>query len=609
MSAALLENFNLLATSVGGVARMRELILSLAVRGRLVPQDPSDEPASELLKRIRAEKDRLIKEGKISRDKPLVAITDDEQPFELPTGWEWVRLSTLLSKIGAGSTPLGGKEVYTNSGVKFLRSQNVWNNGLHLTDVALIPAEVHARMSGTVVLAQDILFNITGASIGRCALVPDDFDEANVSQHVTIIRPALTEIRHFLHVVLTSNHVQQTVMDVQVGVSREGLSIGKLGQFVIPLPPLAEQSRIVAKVEELMALCDRLEAEQGHAARVQGHWVDAALDQLAESADADEFRRHWLHLAAHFDTLFTTPESIDRLDATLLQLAVRGKLVPQDPNDEPASELLKQIRAEKERLIKEGKVKRDKPLAPITDDERPYQIPKGWHWVRLAETCSQVTDGEHITPERVENPTEVPLVTAKNVRNGYMDYTVTDFVPRAVAEKCWTRCKPEVGDILMVSVGATLGRLSVLRETQAMVLVRSVTLLRPIASVCDKNYLALHLNSPATQTEIWQSVKQSAQPCLYLAKSCALGIALPPLAEQSRIVAKVEELQSLTASLKTLLTAAQTKQAHLAEALISELTTPTPAEFDAETRFALRTQRGQGREVTGLALLDKAARQ
>ena len=257
----LLSNLNLLATAPGGVARLRELILTLAVQGKLVAQDPKDEPASELLKKIRAEKDRLIAEGKIKRDKPLAEIDDDEKPFALPVGWEWVRLNSLLQKIGAGSTPLGGREVYVSSGVKFLRSQNVWDDGLRLNAVAYIKPATHAKMAGTVVVANDLLFNITGASIGRCAVVPSDFDEANVSQHVTIVRTVLPALNAFLHKVLVSRHVQQAVMDVQVGVSREGLSIAKLGQFLIPVPPLAEQSRIVTRVEKLMRLCDALEAK------------------------------------------------------------------------------------------------------------------------------------------------------------------------------------------------------------------------------------------------------------------------------------------------------------------------------------------------------------
>lgn len=569
----LLANMNVIAQAPGGVARLRELILTLAVQGKLVPQDPSEEPASELLKKIRVEKDRLIAEGKIKKDKPLAEITQEEKPFELPVGWEWVRLKDLLQKIGAGSTPLGGKEVYVEKGVKFLRSQNVWNTGLVLEGVAFIKPETHEKMAGTHVYANDLLFNITGASIGRCALVAENFDTANVSQHVTIVRPVKSEIKKYLHLVLISRHVQQTVMDVQVGVSREGLSIAKLGNFLIPVPPLAEQSRIVTRVEALMRLCDALE-EKGRLEHTQHQQLlQAMLDSLTQTTDAHELARHWQRLAQHFDLLIDRPEAVDALEQTILQLAVRGLLVPQDPNDEPASELLKKIRAEKDRLIAEGKIKKDKPLPVIGEDEKPFELPVGWNWTRVSEICSIVTDGEHATPQRVEDPTQVPLVTAKNVRSEFMDYSVTDYVPRDVAEQCWKRCKPELGDVLMVSVGATTGRLCVLREEVDMVLVRSVTLLRAVKLGIDISYFALHLMSCETQREIWGSVKQSAQPCLYLAKSAALKIALPPLAEQSRIVARVTELRALCQQLREKLTQARTTQTQLAQAWVEQVAT------------------------------------
>ena len=409
------QHFNLLATATGGVAALRELILSLAVRGKLVSQDLNDEPASELLKKVQAEKDQLIAEGKIKRGRPLEVITQEEEPFVLPRGWEWVRLNSLLQKIGAGSTPLGGREVYVPSGVKFLRSQNVWNDGLRLDSVAFIRSETHAKMNGTVVLPNDLLFNITGASIGRCAVVPSDFDEANVSQHVTILRTVIPALRKFLHKVLISRHVQQTVMDVQVGVSREGLSIAKLGQFLIPLPPLAEQSRIVARVEELMRLCDALEAKSQLEAEQHAQLVQTMLGALTASATPEELAGNWQCVATHFDLLLDRPEAIDALEQAILQLAVRGLLVPQDPADEPASVLLQTIRAEKNRLIVEGKIKQEKPL-PSIDDEMPFDLPRGWEWTRLGSVGESFTYGS--SQKAGEEVKAVPILRMDNVQSG-----------------------------------------------------------------------------------------------------------------------------------------------------------------------------------------------
>jgi len=284
MTAVVTDKLPLVSGAPNGIAKLRELILDLAIRGKLVEHEATDAPVRQLLAEI-----ELARSSSERPKKASIVSATTSPPFKIPHGWAWVRLGELLSKIGAGSTPLGGKQAYVNLGIKFLRSQNVWNDGLRLDDVALISAATHARMSGTHVQPGDILFNITGASIGRCALVPDDFDTGNVSQHVTIIRPAMDPTRHYLHTALRSKLVQDTVMSVQVGVSREGLSIGKLAQFFLPLPPLAEQHRIVAKVDELMALCDRLAAQQTDAEAAHAQLVEALLASLTQARDAADF--------------------------------------------------------------------------------------------------------------------------------------------------------------------------------------------------------------------------------------------------------------------------------------------------------------------------------
>ena len=235
---------------------MKKSILQLAMQGKLVEQRPEEGIADEQYEQIVAEKAQLIKDGKVKKEKPLPEITEDEIPFEIPASWKWVRLSAICEKIGSGSTPTGGKNVYQDDGILFLRSQNVYNDGLRFDGIAFISEELNRLNS--VVVAKDILLNITGGSIGRCALVPDDFDKANINQHVMIIRLVNLDLRFWVHFVIISAYSQQKIMDVQVGVSREGLSAEKLKNFIIPLPPLAEQKRIVAKIEELLPYCDQL---------------------------------------------------------------------------------------------------------------------------------------------------------------------------------------------------------------------------------------------------------------------------------------------------------------------------------------------------------------
>ncbi len=579
MSKALLENFDLLATSVGGVAKLRELILSLAVRGRLVAQDPSDEPASELLKRIRAEKDRLIAEGKIKRDKPMPPVSEEEQPYELPAGWEWARFSDFILASDAGWSPSCDSSPRTGDNWGVLKVSAVTWGEFRPGENKALPDHLDPRpecevQAGDFLLSRANTEELVARSVVAWSpparlMLSDKLIRLKLSKFINktllcLINNSTDSRRHYIaHASGTSSSMKNVSREVVLSLP-------------VPLPPAGEQSRIVAKVEELMALCDRLEAEQGHAARVQGHWVEAALDQLAESADADEFRRHWQHLAANFDTLFTTPESIDRLDATLLQLAVRGKLVPQDPNDEPPSELLTQIRAEKDRLIKEGKIKRDKPLPPIPD-EKPFELPPGWDWVRLGALLSKIGAGS--TPlggKEVYTNSGVKFLRSQNVWNDGLRLTDVAYIPAEThARMSGTVVLPK--DILFNITGASIGRCALVADDfdEANVS-QHVTIVRPALPEI-RQFLHVVLTSNHVQQTVMDVQVGVSREGLSIGKLGQFLIPLPPLAEQARIVSQLENLQALTASLKARLTAAQTKQAHLAEALIADATTPTCA--------------------------------
>ena len=289
-----------------------------------------------------------------------VKCIEDEIPFDLPEGWAWSRLLPLTTKIGAGSTPTGGAAVYSDFGIKFIRSQNVYDDGLVLDDVAYISESINQKKAGSIVKANDILLNITGGSIGRCALVPDDFDIANVNQHVIIIRLVAAGLRHFLHSVIISPYIQEQIFSRQVGSGRGGLSAETLSTFLIPVPPIQEQSFIQEKLDQCVLNIATIAAEKND------------ITSLSDTAKAK-----------------------------ILDLAIRGQLVPQDPADEPASVLLERIRAEKEELIKQGKIKRDKKESVIfrgednsyylndgkmtvdISDDLPFDIPDSWCWARL----------------------------------------------------------------------------------------------------------------------------------------------------------------------------------------------------------------------------------
>ena len=238
--------------------KLRQKILDLAIHGKLVPQDPNDEPASVLLERIKAEKERLIKEGKIKRSKKTAKTSDtphyENIPFEIPDNWVWTTIGNLCSKIGSGSTPKGSN--YSSEGVLFFRSQNVHNDGIVLDDIKYISDEVHQSMIGTEVLPNDLLLNITGGSLGRCAIVSNEIDKGNVSQHVCILRP-ITISSNYFHALILSTFFSKSMKIT--GSGREGLPKYNLEQMMFPLPPLAEQKRIVSEIERWFSLIDIIE--------------------------------------------------------------------------------------------------------------------------------------------------------------------------------------------------------------------------------------------------------------------------------------------------------------------------------------------------------------
>jgi len=372
----LIRHFDLIAQAPGGVARLRELILTLAMQGKLVPQDPSDEPASVLLQKIRGEKERLIAEKKIRQGRPLPDVGNEEMFFELPGTWEWVRLNSI-GDWGAGATPsrtngnyYGGKIPWFKSGE--LTSDHITESEETVTEAALRECSLRLNQPG------DVLIAMYGATIGKTAIL----DVAGTTdQAVCACTPFSGMSNSYLLLLMKAlkpYFISQGAGGAQPNISRE-----KVIHTVIGLPPLAEQSRIVARVEELMQVCDALEAQGQLEAEQHARLVSTLFGSLLQSDTPEALADNWQRIATHFDMLLDRPEAVDALEQTILQLAVRGLLVPQDPSDEPASLLLQKIRTEKDQLIAQGKIKRDKPLPPITDEEMAFELAQGWEWVRI----------------------------------------------------------------------------------------------------------------------------------------------------------------------------------------------------------------------------------
>lgn len=556
LQAPLVQHFDLLTCAPGGVARLRELILTLAVQGKLVPQDPADEPASELLKKIRAEKDRLMAEGKIKRDKPLAAIAEDEEPFELPSGWEWVQLAEIVQVLNGRAY---GKQELLDTGTPILRVGNLFTSKhWYYSNLELEPAKYCEK--GDLLYAWSASF---GSFIWNgpkviyhyhiWKLEPFSREAFNTSYFHTYLKEKTAEIKAAGH-----------------GVSMVHMTKEKMEKIIVPYPPLAEQSRIVTRVEELMRLCDALETKGQLEATQHAQLVSTLLGQLTASSTPDELNDHWQCVAQHFDLLLDRPAAVDALEQTLLQLAVRGLLVPQDPTDEPASELLKKIRAEKDRLIAEGKIKRDKPLPAIAEDEKPFELPAGWEWVRLGRVAKKITDGTHHSPANFPSG-DFMYLSAKNIKPWGVDLSSATFVPKAVHDEIYARCDPEFGDILYIKDGATTGILAINTIREPFSLLSSVGVIKPSCGLTS-DYMALVMQSPFFYQAMRDDMSGVAITRVTLSKLGNAKFPLPPLPEQSRIVARVVSLRRLCADLRQRLAERQTVQSQLAGALVASAT-------------------------------------
>ena len=563
----LLDHYEQIAEAPDAIAMLRRFILDLAVRGKLVSQEPADERASEILRRIAAEKTRLGLKSEES------LAPKGEGPFELPPGWCWGRIGEICSKTGSGSTPRGGQEVYKKSGIPFLRSQNVYNDGLRLDDVAYIDPATHERMAGTMVQPNDLLLNITGGSMGRCCRVPESFETANISQHVAILRPAHPGVDQFLHKLVLSPYFQAFIFGEQTGAGRGCLPKNRMDKIAIALPPLEEQRRIVAKVNELMILCDLMAAARADREGARDRLAAASLARL-KTPDADTFKDDARFALEALPALTARPDQIKKFRQTILNLAVRGKLVPQDASDEPAAELLKQIASEK------GRPRR--ATVSIERDDEPFAVPRGWKWAALDEL---ITAGPQngVSPQpttREDAPMAITLTaTTSGTFNGAHFKRVEASIPDD--SDFWLRD----GDLLFQRGNTRdyVGMSAIYRGPPKTFLFPDLIMRVTISSLVDLQFVHLATISPIARAYFSENASgaQATMPKINQTTLVSLPIPLPPLAEQRRIVAKVDELTALCDQLGASLTVADASRRRLLDALLAEALAPAGQDLEA----------------------------
>ena len=486
-------------------ADLRKSILQYAVEGKLVQQNIHDEPADMLYDKIIKEKENLIKQGKIKKEKPLPTITDDEIPYDIPNNWKWVRLGEVCDvRDGTHDTPK-----YISNGIPLITSKNISNNTILFDNVKYISIEDYRAIANrSFVDIGDILFAMIG-SIGNPVIV-------NINKQFAIKNVALFKFHqnHFFYnryLLIFLQFNQYIMQKKSSGAVQSFVSLKFLREYLFPLPPLKEQERIVKKVDELMALCDKLEQEEEKLLSLDKHFAD------------------------------TLPKSI-------LQYAVEGKLVQQNIHDEPASILYDKIIKEKENLIKQGKIKKEKPLPTITDDEIPYDIPNNWKWVRLGEVCN-LSIGK--TPER-----KIPeywkdgiynWVSISDMINGGLINQTKEKISQIAYNKVFKKDTLPIGTLLF-SFKLTIGKVSLLNIPAYTN--EAICAITPYLYDSIKHYLLkilpiLNLLDNANDAIKGKTLNLQTLPLILLP--------LPPLKEQERIVKKVDELLTYCNKLKDII--------------------------------------------------------
>lgn len=546
--------------SLEGIEKLRELILEFAIQGKLTSRNSDDEPAHELLKKIQLERENLVKIGVIRKERDFPEVSKSEKPFELPETWEWVRIDTV-------GHDWGQKE--PKSEFNYIEVSGIDSDKGIINSTELLAAESAPSRARKIVKKGTVIYSTVRPYLKNICVVDREFSpEPIASTAFAVLHPFQSMPGKYFFYYLRSPTFVKYVESVQIGVAYPAINDKQFFGGLVPLPPLAEQHRIVAKVDELMALCDALEQQETHHLKSHQLLVETLLGTLTRAADANEFQQAWNKLYEHFNDLFTTEDSIDQLKQTILQLAVMGKLVPQDPNDEPASELLRRIAEERERLVEEGMIKKQKEFSqPLIEDEN-LDLPNGWVWTSLSQVCQinprneaeENLDASFIPMSMVSTSHtgqhEFEIKKWGDIKSGFTHFADGD-IGIAKITPCFENSKAILLSGLKNGIGAGTTELFIAR---------------PYGETINQRYILLYLKSPE-YLRIGESKMTGTAGQKRLSRSFFEGnpLPLPPLNEQKRIVSKVDDLFALCDSLKARITEVQKVANQMAEGVVAEV--------------------------------------
>ena len=564
----LLKHFDCISEVPDAVPRLRQFILELAVRGKLVEQDPNDEPAAELIKRIRAEKARLVKHGKIKESKPLAITDSDNGLYKIPKNWKWVQLGESVNSHFGGGTPSKNNSTYWDGDIFWASVKDV-GKGKYIDDTIDRISQAGLTDSSSNLIPPGNLIVVTRMGLGKISInrVP-----IAINQDLRALSLSSLAAIDYYYIFFKTHGFEGT------GLTVKGIKVEELMNIAFPLPPLAEQHRIVAKVDELMALCDQLEAAKTDREQSRDRLVAASLQRLNQPADDEETFREDAHFTFnHLPRITTRLAHIKQLRQTILNLAVRGKLVEQDPKDEPAAELLKRIWAEK--------IIRLTPRHQIANGENTdiakeinFASPQGWRFVRFVDYALDISTGPfgsalHQSDYILDG---VPLVNPSHMVNDRIipDRKVT--ISEDTANRLATY-RMRVGDIVMARRGE-VGRAAIVSMVEEGWLCGTGSFFVRFNDEIFRKYILLLLRSDSVRKYLSGEAVGTTMVNLNHGILKKMPLAIPPLAEQHRIVAKVDELMALCDQLEAQLTTTEADSRRLLEAVLHETLSPPLAE-------------------------------
>ena len=545
------QHFDAAFAAPDGIKKLRELILTLAMQGKLVEQDPGDQPASELLKEIESArlKGYKLKDANASEVdsmlRKLSRLNDLGKSAALPESWVEIHLIQACEYLVDCHNKTAP---YEPNGIPIIRTTNIRGRQIRFPEMRYVSDATYEYWSRRCPPKPgDIIFT-REAPMGEAAIIPDGLT-CCLGQRTMLVRPMRQHIdTKFILMAITEPNLLERAASNAIGSTVKHLRVGDVEELIIPLPPLAEQRRIVARIDELMARCDELEALR--AAREQKR-VDvhtAALNALLGAQEPAAFAEAWKFLAHHFGDLHSVPRNVAELRKAVLQLAVMGKLVEQDPNDPPTSELLREIQEEKNRLIVAGKIRAPKPLLPVTPEEMPYPVPAGWEWVRLGDLALSSDSGwsPQCLPQAREGEAWGVLKVSA-VSWGEFRPAENKALPDGLEIRPEAEVKP--GDFLIsrANTEELVARSVIVNETPAHLMlsdkivrfVLSDLINKRFVNICNgASYARFYYASNASGTS--SSMKNVGREVM-----SNLPLPLPPLPEQRRIVAKIDQLLSL----------------------------------------------------------------